>query len=466
VAYLGNIHAWHSVVAALRARCVARLSGSRSDWMRADTVLERAHMLVSDVAERVQGRRRLDQEILLRTLQETGAELRAAFDKPSIERALVDHLPRAGVPSFYVALHGSAQPSPDSGAELVMAHEGTHDLLLAGGTGARTFRSGDIVPRVLLPPRRHTMIVEPLFVGRDALGFCALEMGPPNGAFYETLREQVSAALSGARLLETVVEEATKREHAERERLEGEMRIATRVQTSMLPRTPRVAGLEIATVMVPATEVGGDYFDILPFDGGCWLGIGDVAGHGLPTGLVMLMIQSIVAATTHRRPYAKPAMIWEAVNAVLYDNVRQRLGQQEHATLTLIRYEANGQLVFAGAHEAVVILRKATGRCDVVPTPGTWAGIEREPRGPVEETTVRLSPGDVVILHTDGITEAMDAQGIQFELDRLCRVAESAANRPVEEIRDHLMAAVRAWSAAQTDDRTLVVMRYVGAPTD
>jgi sigma-B regulation protein RsbU (phosphoserine phosphatase) len=107
------------------------------------------------------------------------------------------------------------------------------------------------------------------------------------------------------------VEEVTKRERAERARLEGEMRIATRIQTGILPKTHEVAGLEISAVMLPAEEVGGDYFDVLPFDGGSWLGIGDVAGHGLPTGLVMLMIQGIVAAATHRRPEARPAQVWE-----------------------------------------------------------------------------------------------------------------------------------------------------------
>jgi len=462
VASLGNIHAWHNLVAALRARCFAYLATSPGEWTRVGLLFERAHILVSDVAERVQGRRRLDHEILLRILQETGAALRAAFDRPSISRALAEQLPRVGVPSFYVGLHRSDRPSPESEVELIMAYDGQPRVEPAGPPPV--FAGGDLVPREHLPARRLTMVMEPLFVGRAALGFCALEMGPRDGAFYETLREQLSAALSGARLLETVVEEATRREQAERARLADEMLIATRIQTGILPKTTQVAGLEIATVMAPATEVGGDYFDILPFDGGCWLGIGDVAGHGLPTGLVMLMIQSIVAATTHGRPDASPADVWKAVNAVLYDNVRQRLQQQEHATLTLIRYEADGRLVFAGAHEPLVIVRAATGRCEVVPTPGTWAGIVRAVPGNVVESATVLRPGDVLILHSDGLTEAMDARSEQFELGRLCRGAEETARRPVEEIRDHLMAAVRAWSSNQVDDRTLIVMRYLGEP--
>src|SRR4029077_12286335 len=131
----------------------------------------------------------------------------------------------------------------------------------------------------------------------------------------------------------------------ERSRLEHEIELAARIQVGILPKDRRVSRLEISTAMFPATEVGGDYFDVLPFEGGCWLGIGDVAGHGLHAGLVMLMIQSIVSAITHDHPRASPAQVWTALNAELCDNVRTRLERDEHASLTVIRYEDNGRLV-------------------------------------------------------------------------------------------------------------------------
>src|SRR4029079_6734900 len=93
--------------------------------------------------------------------------------------------------------------------------------------------------------------------------------------------EQVSSALEGARLVTRLVEEATRRQVAERQRLEKEMEIAARIQTSILPQDVSVPGLEIAAAMYAATEVGGDYYDVVPVDDGCWLGIGDVAGAGV-----------------------------------------------------------------------------------------------------------------------------------------------------------------------------------------
>src|SRR4029077_20198162 len=193
----------------------------------------------------------------------------------------------------------------------------------------------------------------------------------------------------------------------ERSRLEHEIELAARIQVGILPKDRRVSRLEISTAMFPATEVGGDYFDILPFEGGCWLGIGDVAGHGLHAGLVMMMIQSIFSATTHDDPFASPATVWTALNAVLYDNVRARLGRDEHATLTLLRYEDRGRLVFAGAHEDIVIYRAGCRSCEVLKTQGIWAGIMLDvPAGTTADQECRLEPGDTVLLHTDGITEA------------------------------------------------------------
>src|SRR5206468_190254 len=80
--------------------------------------------------------------------------------------------------------------------------------------------------------------------------------------------------------------EESRKQLAVKERLQKEMEIAAKLQTSILPRDVNVPGLEIAARMIPADEVGGDYYDLLPFAGGCWIGVGDVAGHGLPAGVI------------------------------------------------------------------------------------------------------------------------------------------------------------------------------------
>ena len=243
-----------------------------------------------------------------------------------------------------------------------------------------------------------------------------------------------------------------------------ELEIAARIQTGILPRQPSVPGLEIATGMRPATEVGGDYFDILPCPDGCWLGIGDVAGHGLHTGLVMLMIQSIVAATTHVSPNVTPSQAWLVLNTVLHENVRRRLQRDEHATLTLLRYHRDGRLDFAGAHEDLVLYRARLGTCERLPTPGLWAGIlAQPPPNSIQDGTCQLEPGDVLLLYTDGLIESRNSELGQYGIDRLCSGLESVAQHSVAEIRDHILSDLGAWTTQQRDDLTLVVLRYRGA---
>src|SRR5262252_1083322 len=159
------------------------------------------------------------------------------------------------------------------------------------------------------------------------------------------------------------------------DRLELEMEIASKIQTAILPNiTPRaVRGLEIAARMRPATEVGGDYYDVLPTEDGCWLGIGDVSGHGLPAGMIMLQAQSALEALITQSPNAQPGDLLNRLNQVMFENVRKRMKADEHMTLSLIRYHADGRFTVAGAHEEVLICR-ASGECVVLPVKGTWIG--------------------------------------------------------------------------------------------
>jgi sigma-B regulation protein RsbU (phosphoserine phosphatase) len=244
------------------------------------------------------------------------------------------------------------------------------------------------------------------------------------------------------------------------------MEIAARIQTSILPRDVNVAGLEIAAAMQAATEVGGDYYDVVPVDDGCWLGIGDVAGHGLGTGLVMLMMQSGIGALARRMPDAAPRDLLLALNTMLVENVRERLGQHEHATLTLIRYRRDGSLTFAGAHEEMLIRRAATGRCDRVETPGAWVGAKRDIAAGTVDSAARLHPGDLLVLYTDGLTEAKagDDGGGRFGIDRLVALIEEHGASPPAAVRDAILTAHAAFSARRDDDVTLLVARYSTAP--
>lgn len=253
---------------------------------------------------------------------------------------------------------------------------------------------------------------------------------------------------------------------AERERqLKAELQVAADLQISILPKDTQVEGVEMSAMMKPATEVGGDYYDIIPTQDGCWLGIGDVSGHGLGAGVIMLMIQSAVSALVAAKPNVSPVEVECAVNRVLYENIRQRMGRRDHATLSILRYRNDGTVRFAGAHEELIVYRAATETVETFETPGTWVGAKKDVSSATTESMLALGPGDVLVLYTDGVTEAM-RDGVQFGFDRLLETVRCAAKGSASSVRDAVTSAVSAWTAAPADDVSVVVLRQLARAED
>ena len=453
----GDAGAWQHAASVIRRSVLPCVMSDARHWMRFEDVWQRVRVVIADAAEREQRALRGQAERSAGILTDTSESLITSFDVESLPRALADRLPALDIESAYVALY-EGQGRPPAESRLIVAYEDRR-LREISSRDSR-FRTAEIVPRSMRGERRKSLVVEPLFFENRQLGYAVFELGPKRRVVYELLRELISAALRGAELMRRIAEEARQREKAEKARLESELAIATRIQTSILPRDLQVENLEIAATMVPATEVGGDYYDVLPGPGGCWLGIGDVAGHGLRPGLVMMMLQSIVAALGRDDFNAAPRDLLLVVNAVLYDNIRNRLGQDEHATLTLLRYFANGELVFAGAHEDLLILRAATGKCQRICTVGTWVGATRDIAAATEDQRVRLEDGDILLLFTDGVIEAANAAGEHYGIERLCAELENAGSASVSEIRDRLLVSVQSFLAVQDDDIALLIARH------
>ena len=458
-ANFGSVTSWHGALSSLRGATIRAGLIDLRQWFSFESIIEEGHMLIGSHAERVQGRRRIAKEVQAQAMDALGNTARTALDYTALGRGLSQHMGTIGLEHCWVT-RMPASIHPAARSLLVVASDawGADDV-----ANEPEFPTGHILPTSRWLTQRSTYVILPMVFGGETLGLCIMPHGCPDAAIYQQISAPITAAVKAAILLETVVLEVTRREAAERERLEHEMAIAQRIQTAIFPKDFNVIGLELSASMDPATEVGGDYFDVLPTGDGCWLGIGDVAGHGLPTGLVALMIQSIVASMAQHGSETTPADLWRDMNSVLYDNVRTRLGQDEHATLTLIRYWSNGHLQFAGAHEDVVLLRRRADHCECVATPGVWAGITKL-LGPdaLAQQELQLEPGDLMLLYSDGITEAMNAERQLLGLARLCELLEQNRPYPVDIIRQNILREVAAWSHTQHDDRTLVIARYVG----
>lgn len=257
--------------------------------------------------------------------------------------------------------------------------------------------------------------------------------------------------------------DASRAQLTEKERLAREMEIAAKIQTSILPRDVQVAGLEVAAKMLTASEVGGDYYDILPVADGCWLAVGDASGHGLTSGLVMMMVQTGVATLVRSQPDAKPHDVLRVLNRVVFENVHERLEADRHMTLSLMRYWPDGRFVVAGAHMDAIVWRAATREVELLGTPGTFLAITDD----IDQVNVdrewRLAEGDMLVLLTDGVTEAENAAGKPLGYEGALAVIEAHAEAPVATIRDALFAALSKHSPTLADDATILVLRYRGS---
>jgi serine phosphatase RsbU (regulator of sigma subunit) len=286
-----------------------------------------------------------------------------------------------------------------------------------------------------------------------------------NARLYEEMEERVQDRTRRLEeSLRTIQENQARLIDAERRaavaHLESELAIARRIQTSILPRQLSVSGMEIAAVMRTATEVGGDYYDILPCqDGGFWLGIGDVSGHGLDAGLVMLMVQSGLAALMRSDTKLDPASLLCMVNRAIYDNVHCRLQRDDYVTLSLFRFFPDGRFRVAGAHEDILIWRAQSGQCESIVTSGAWIGVLADIQAATRNQDGCLNEGDVMVLFTDGIIEARRPDNRQLGLDPLVEIMSQAHAEPAAEIGRRIIARAQAWSPEQQDDQTVVVLR-------
>ena len=245
---------------------------------------------------------------------------------------------------------------------------------------------------------------------------------------------------------------------AARDALWGEMEVAKRIQTVLLPPDRKIGGYEIAAKMFPAEEVGGDYYDIVESPGGSrWIAVGDVSGHGVEAGLVMMMTQTTILSLVRQQPDLGPAEVFRAVNGVIWENV-SRLGGRRYMTLNVVRLDDAG-LTLAGKHQDVLVWRAARREVEVISNEGCWIGVVPEIGPHAPDLFVPIEPGDAALFFTDGITEAMDEAGTMYGQERLIDAFARAATREAPKVLAALFEDVARYTAAQRDDMTLMLVR-------
>ena len=426
-----------------------------------DDLLRDAGVLASEVAERIQAQLRYRAELLITRLLRMNEAMLLATDLSAVAQIVAGKLRQLGILACYVC-EWEGLSVPAQWARLILGCEGEQALELPPD-GVR-FPAMDLMPKGMFDSSSASAwLICPILRSELVItSYILIRRGTAEPFVCDGLVDQIGSTLRRLALTKQVVEEVRRRETAERERIEEEMRIAAQIQTGILPQDLSVTGLDICGSMRPTTEVGGDYYDVIPVEDGCWLGVGDVAGHGLPTGLVMLMCQSVIGGLVRSQPNSQPEDLLPIANRLLFDNIRRRMKQDEHITLALIRYKSDGTIRFAGAHESMLIWRTSQQRLERVEMTGLWAGMIEDIGPMTEGCSLQLEPGDLLVLYTDGVTEARNADGKMFGDDGLADAIARFHEGSAEVVRDRILETVYAWLKTQDDDITLLVARYSG----
>jgi phosphoserine phosphatase RsbU/P len=267
-------------------------------------------------------------------------------------------------------------------------------------------------------------------------------------AALETLATEAAVAIENARLY---------RETLDKAKMEQEMRIAADIQRALLPEPQRLGGFfEAMGASVSCRAIGGDFFDYVDLPQGEFgFAVGDVAGKGAPAALLAAVLQGVFASQASNG--TGPAMTLSRVNqALIRRSVESRFATAFYGVLT-----PDGKLTYCNAGHNPPLLIRPSG-VQRLETGGLILGLFEH--ATFEEETVSVSPGDILVTFSDGVTEALSLTGEEYGEDRLIECAGLYREKSVPDLLDGILASVRQFTAGavQSDDVTALVLRYVG----
>jgi len=372
-----------------------------------------------------------------------------------------------------------------AGSALIVTQPDAESLLLTDGVVPDT--SLLMLAHETATRANHALVANTTTAACDALGAGGARLAVRNGvaslvvAPIQTAEGIASAACYGAtkpggftagnrRLMQAVVEQsitivarfASQEEQIRRSRLARDLELAAQIQTAFLPAAfPGAAWVTLAARILPASEVGGDFYihpdHDIPAGEPFMIGVGDVAGKGVAAALITTICLSALRA--EMRHNASPATALRAMQGSVAGEL-DRIGS--FVTCALATYHRDTRtLQYASAgHNPPLLWHAETGIIEELAATGLPIGIDIGIN--IGNETVLFSPTDVLLLYTDGVTEAMAADGALFGIARLRETLLRVASQSPTVIEETIIAAVQAFAPEQRDDITLVVLKAEG----
>ncbi len=304
----------------------------------------------------------------------------------------------------------------------------------------------------------HSIVAVPVKIKEELLGalVCVNKRNSKifsvdDSSVLQTLADQAALSVNNARMYASL---------SEQERIQRELEIAKEIQMRLLPKTlPTVNGLSVSALMKTAREVGGDYYDCIKLDDDhMTLVIGDVAGKGVPAGMIVLIVRTVLHILVHE--IHSPRQIISGLSSRVYSQMESR----EFMTFLCLTWDNTRRILkYAGAgHEHILHYDHVTRTVNRIRTGGVAIGMHPEIDQFLKEQEIPVKPGDLVVLYTDGITEAKKPTGEMYGLDRLQKLIEKHGSRAPEDMKQLVLSDIDRFTGdvEQYDDMTLMFCRF------
>ena len=285
-----------------------------------------------------------------------------------------------------------------------------------------------------------------VLLGLGVIGFIGISRGRPTGSSLEYVPQYL-------------------KEMGEQQRLQRELEIARHVQESFLPKTmPDYPGVDIAATCIPAETVGGDYYDFVSMSSGrLGIALGDVSGKGIQAAFFMTLTKGFLRSLSQEN--LSPSNLLQKVNSLFRDAAPRGVFV---SLIFGILDAANGTFTFGRAgHNPVILKRREDAEARMIRPDGLGIGLAPESsfRSSIKEETIALDDGDLLVLYTDGFSEARGVSREEYGDDRLARIVTRNADLSATEILNAICDDVVHFCGSESthDDRTVLVLKVVGS---
>lgn len=245
--------------------------------------------------------------------------------------------------------------------------------------------------------------------------------------------------------------------------LRSEVELAADIQKHVLKKTyPRIPSLDIVADTKSATEVGGDSYDVIAQGDNYYIYLGDVTGHGVASGFVMMVVNALISGFS--KMLTNSAEILARTNEILKPRVKSNMLM----SLLMVRWdEKDKRLFMTGAgHEYLLVYKKSKNAVFKIKSGGVALGMTRDISKILKEVQVSFEPGDCLVMYTDGITEARNGpkeSNLMFGIDRLMEVIQNTGEKTARTIFQNItieLSKFMGYGHRQFDDITLIVVHY------